>query len=132
MTHAACRLTVKYRDRLRNPTLGNRVRATFTCFVVRYSANRAGPWSSLLCVSQVVVDYHGQRCRRMAQGSVHDADRSSLLFRLRRQQRQLQNQQPRQYTVHPSVFLAANGVVSGTTVRALVLGRFSQKKFKKK
>ena len=30
MTHVACRLTAKNRDQLRNPTLGNRVRATFT------------------------------------------------------------------------------------------------------
>jgi len=35
MTHVACRLTAKNRDQLRNPTLGNRVSATFTlstCF----------------------------------------------------------------------------------------------------
>ena len=30
MTHATCRLTAKNRDQLRNPTLGNRVWATFT------------------------------------------------------------------------------------------------------
>jgi len=30
MTHVACRLTAKNRDQLRNPTLCNRVRATFT------------------------------------------------------------------------------------------------------
>ena len=29
MTHITCRLTAKNRDQLRNPTLGNRVRATF-------------------------------------------------------------------------------------------------------
>ena len=29
-THVTCRLTAKNRDQLRNPTLGNRVRATFT------------------------------------------------------------------------------------------------------
>ena len=28
MTHLTCRLTAKHRDQLRNPTLGNRVRAT--------------------------------------------------------------------------------------------------------
>ena len=32
MTHVTCRLTVKNRDQLRNPTLGNRVWATFTFF----------------------------------------------------------------------------------------------------
>ena len=30
MTHITCRLTAKNRDQLRNPTLGNRVWATFT------------------------------------------------------------------------------------------------------
>ena len=30
MTRTNCRLTAKNRDQLRNPTLGNRVRATFT------------------------------------------------------------------------------------------------------
>jgi len=30
MTHVTCRLTAKNRDQLRNPTLGNRVRASFT------------------------------------------------------------------------------------------------------
>jgi len=30
MTHVTCRLTAKNRDQLRNPTLGNRVRAAFT------------------------------------------------------------------------------------------------------
>jgi len=32
MTYVTCRLTAKNRDQLRNPTLGNRVRATFTFF----------------------------------------------------------------------------------------------------
>jgi len=30
MTHITCRLTAQNRDQLRNPTLGNRVWATFT------------------------------------------------------------------------------------------------------
>ena len=30
MTHVTCRLTAKNRDQLRNPTLGTRVRVTFT------------------------------------------------------------------------------------------------------
>ena len=34
MTHVTCRLTAKNRDQLRNPTLGNRVRATFSFFNV--------------------------------------------------------------------------------------------------
>jgi len=32
MTHITCRLTAKNWDQLRNPTLGNRVWATFTFF----------------------------------------------------------------------------------------------------
>jgi len=30
MTYVTCRLTIKNRDQLRNPTVGNRVWATFT------------------------------------------------------------------------------------------------------
>jgi len=33
MTHLTCRLTAKNRDQLRNPTLGNRVWATFAFYV---------------------------------------------------------------------------------------------------
>ena len=35
MTHVTCRLTAKNRDQLRNPTLGNRVWATFTFIATR-------------------------------------------------------------------------------------------------
>jgi len=34
MTHVTCMLTAKNRDQLRNPTLGNRVWATFTFFYI--------------------------------------------------------------------------------------------------
>ena len=34
MTHITCRLTAKNRDQLRNPTLSDRVWATFTFFVL--------------------------------------------------------------------------------------------------
>ena len=42
MTHVTCRLTAKYRDHLRNPTLGNRVWATFTFlyYTVHFTAGR--------------------------------------------------------------------------------------------
>ena len=36
MTHVTCRLTAKNRDQLRNPTLGNRVWATFTFYYCYY------------------------------------------------------------------------------------------------
>ena len=36
MTHVTCRLTAKNWDQLRNPTLGNRVWATFTFLLRRY------------------------------------------------------------------------------------------------
>ena len=35
LTHVTCRLTAKNRDQLRNPTLGNRVWATFTFFTAK-------------------------------------------------------------------------------------------------
>jgi len=35
MTHVICRLTAKNRDQLRNPTLGNRVWAAFTIFLLQ-------------------------------------------------------------------------------------------------
>ena len=35
MTHVTYRLTAKNRDQLQNPTLGNRVWATFTFFIPR-------------------------------------------------------------------------------------------------
>jgi len=45
MTYVTYRLTAKNRDQLRNPTLGNRVWATFSLHLVligdRYSANDA-------------------------------------------------------------------------------------------
>ena len=37
MTHVTCRLTAKDRDQLRNPTLGNRVWATFTFLLYQKS-----------------------------------------------------------------------------------------------
>jgi len=33
MTHITCRLTAENRDHIQNPTLGNRVSATFTFFI---------------------------------------------------------------------------------------------------
>ena len=41
MTHVTCRLTAKNRDQLRNPTLGNRVWATFTFFTCQYDCCRS-------------------------------------------------------------------------------------------
>jgi len=38
MTHVTCWLTAKNRDQLRNPTLGNRVWATFTFFLSAQSS----------------------------------------------------------------------------------------------
>ena len=45
MTHITCRLTVKNRDQLRNPTLGSRVWATctFTCIVNKVK-NQSAAW----------------------------------------------------------------------------------------
>ena len=46
MTHVTCRLTAKNRDQLRNPTLGNRVWASFTFFgrrQIRLNARDTAP-----------------------------------------------------------------------------------------
>jgi len=56
MTHVTCRLTAKNRDQLRDPTLGNRVWATFTFFYQQHTdfigrypqlADAAVSWSVL-------------------------------------------------------------------------------------
>jgi len=39
MTHATCRLTAKNRDQFLNPTLGNRVRATYTFLLLLRCCN---------------------------------------------------------------------------------------------
>jgi len=41
MTQVTCRLTAKNRDQLPNPTLGNRVWATFTFYLILLFTNRA-------------------------------------------------------------------------------------------
>jgi len=46
MTHLTCRLIAKNRDQLRNPTLGNRVQASFT-FITQSTAD-AGELCELL------------------------------------------------------------------------------------
>ena len=51
MTHVTCRLTVKNRDQLQNPTLGNRV--WITCyFYLKYTCSRVTSASSALVGSQ--------------------------------------------------------------------------------
>ena len=42
MTHVTCRLTVKNRDQLRNPVLGNRVWATFLSYFARCMTANSG------------------------------------------------------------------------------------------
>ena len=65
MTHVACRLTAKNRDQLRNPTLGNRVCATFI-YLFSYSwglgfTMRVFPGS----ISWMVVFWGGEVVRGM-------------------------------------------------------------------
>jgi len=60
MTHPTCRLTAKNRDQLRNPTLGNRVWATFVIFifcacVLLTQPESVGRWKSLSFRKRVVV-----------------------------------------------------------------------------
>jgi len=60
MTHVTCRLAAKNRDQLRNPTLGNRVWATFT-FLLSNAVTRLSVRLSVPCpelkndASRVVV-----------------------------------------------------------------------------
>ena len=43
MTHVTCRLTAKNRDQLQNPTLGNRVWATFTFYIHKTGSTKRIP-----------------------------------------------------------------------------------------
>ena len=51
MTHVTCRLTAKNRDQLRNPTLGDRVWATFTFFGWQQWGRSLRCMSGLSCVA---------------------------------------------------------------------------------
>ena len=42
MTHVTCRLTAKNRDQLRNPSLGNRVWASFLSFIITVTSQDRG------------------------------------------------------------------------------------------
>ena len=59
MTHVTCRLTAKNRDQLRNPTLGNRVWATFTFAFLPHAATDAGCSYSCLDVAWSVCPLVG-------------------------------------------------------------------------
>jgi len=51
MTHVTCRLTAKIRDRLRNSTLSNRVRGTFTFLLRRKGFVLNGRFGVCVCVT---------------------------------------------------------------------------------
>ena len=57
MTHVTRRLTAKNRDQLRNPTLGNRVRAAFTFLSVKL-------W--VIADGEIVLVCHFYRCSSAA------------------------------------------------------------------
>ena len=57
MTQITCRLTAKNRDQLRNPTLGNRVWATFTFFGSSSGSSRVS--SEEAFVGRCVGRHHG-------------------------------------------------------------------------
>ena len=82
MTHVTCRLTAKNRDQLRNPTLGNRVWATYTFFAVygqfitltmqyclqddaREAARRARPSAAGDTCFACILFYIEVRCKTM-------------------------------------------------------------------
>ena len=52
MTHVTRRLTARNRDQLRNPTLGNRIRATFTFFT-----NRESVEDKVICLVRPFVHF---------------------------------------------------------------------------
>jgi len=60
MIHVTCRLTAKNRDQLRNPTLGNRVWATFTFFTQKSGVCDNAPEGSVLLVLEI-PEFHFNR-----------------------------------------------------------------------
>ena len=67
MAHVTCRLTAKNRDELRNPTLANRVWATFTFLL--YSCTDEGEiWQ---------VKFHLHRCS-MSHGTLWDENNEQI------------------------------------------------------
>ena len=70
MTHVTCRLTAKNRDQLRNPTLGNRVRATFLNYraaegeVMKWRGVYARVWLSQTASSTASGRRSTRRARR--------------------------------------------------------------------
>jgi len=64
MTHVTCRLTAKNRDQLRNPTIGNRVWATFTLPKNKVQSN-------LLKGTALGLDIHYPLRRRIHLSSIH-------------------------------------------------------------
>ena len=69
MTHVTCRLTAKNRDQLRNPTLGNRVRATFTFYLLqrndfRYVTDKT--FMVILLTLYSIILYKMQQCNASA------------------------------------------------------------------
>ena len=84
MTHITCRLTAKNRDQLRNPTLGNRVWATFTFYllhIVLFSCI-AAVWRLLLveyvtfCYGDVFQTWPRRARRRTRRAAVRDCVRA--------------------------------------------------------
>ena len=62
MTHSTCRLTAKNRDQLRNPTLGNRVWASYTFTFTRLAAAAAASFTTLVLqlaghITRLAVDF---------------------------------------------------------------------------
>jgi len=55
MTHATCRLTAKYRDQLRNPTLDNRVWATFTLFICLHFLHRRLQYYQIISICIIII-----------------------------------------------------------------------------
>jgi len=80
MTHVTCRLTAKNRDQLRNPTLGNRVWASFTFLVLncRCRLTQVDSYSGRKSVVVVVLLYNLilQSCAAVEKTSTNTARRA--------------------------------------------------------
>jgi len=63
MTHITCRLTVKNWDQLWNPTLGNRVWATFTFFYLN-PTRLSSYFNQPLYLTHLLAPYTRDRCLR--------------------------------------------------------------------
>ena len=69
MTHVTCRLTAKNRNQLRNPSLGNRVWASFTFYVSVIGRYALTPFAQFSVVMPNYL-YISSSCKRTKNGAI--------------------------------------------------------------